>query len=418
MIACLTVPYFAAAVERRSDTRLDQRPLALGGKAWEARPAYAFSQEVARHGARPGMSLRLVNVLSPDSHFLPAARPLYTQVSAEIVDVLMDFADGVEPQALWHAAANPDMHRSAHGRPLPARYCLDLADLSLEEARRFVAEMGKQVRRQTRLAPAIGVAPDKFTAQVAATVARPDHLLPVAEGAQAQFLSTRSISFLALDKETGRRLHLLGIRTLGQLASLPLPALRAQFGPAIEPAYRNACGQAVDRLQAHPRPQAETQDRWFEEPVGDSQVLAAVLTRLADDLAGRLEAAAMQARTVSLILEDERGGAREQTVTLPSPAAAAGPLVDAALSLLQVLQPDSGVSGITLTLTDLLPAAARQLPLFPEEGAPAQLQRALEDLAARYKNGRFYQPSLVKTSHPLPERRFQLAPLFDDPALA
>ena len=37
MIACLSIPYFAAAVERRGDEELANKPLAIGGQPWEAR---------------------------------------------------------------------------------------------------------------------------------------------------------------------------------------------------------------------------------------------------------------------------------------------------------------------------------------------------------------------------------------------
>src|SRR5690606_21059127 len=100
--ACLSIPYFAAAVERRHDAALTNKPLAIGGQPWEARPIYAYSREVARMGVRPGMSLRLAHVLSPHSHFMPAAEASYSQASGEIVDVLLDSPCLVEPEELWH----------------------------------------------------------------------------------------------------------------------------------------------------------------------------------------------------------------------------------------------------------------------------------------------------------------------------
>ena len=127
MIACLSIPYFAAAVERRSDSDLRQQPLAIGGQPWEARPVYAFSQEVARKGVEIGMSLRLVQVLSPSSHFMPAAENRYSKVSSEVIDVLTDFSHLIEPQELWHPFTKTRQPVTAHGRVLPARYCLDKA---------------------------------------------------------------------------------------------------------------------------------------------------------------------------------------------------------------------------------------------------------------------------------------------------
>ena len=417
MIACLNIPYFAAAVERRTDDKLKQKPLAIGGKSWEARPVYAFSQEVAHRGVSAGMSLRLVNVLSPDSHFLPAAKPQYGRVSAEVVDVLTDFSDYVEPQELWHSFADSELRLTAHGRTLPARYCLDLDGLPLAEASSFVGELGKQVRTETNLNPAIGLAQNKFTAQVAAAVARPNHLLPVESAEQAHFLSTRPISFLSLDKETFRRLRLLGISTLGQLASLPVSALKEQFGSVIEPAYRIARGQADEPLRPELTKQRVARSRWFDDPVVDSQVITAVITQMVNELANVLQTAVSQARTVSLSINCE-AGQQQETVTLHQPTGDVERLMAVSQELFAALTLSSSVLGIALTISDLLPATARQLTFFPETAVSAQLQRTLENLTAKYGNGRFVQPSLVKHYHPLPERRFHLTPILDDPALA
>ena len=417
MIACVNLPYFAAAVERRSDDKLKQKPLAIGGHSWEARPVYAFSQEVAHRGVSPGMSLRLVNVLSPESHFLPAAKPQYGRVSAEVVDVLTDFSDTVEPQELWHSFADSDLRQTAHGRTLPARYCLDLDSLPLAEARSFVGELGKQMRAKTQLAPAIGLAENKFTAQVAAAVARPNYLLPVETDNQADFLANRSIEFLSLGKETFRRLRLLGIRTLGQLAALPITALKEQFGAEIETAYRLAQGETIEALQPSPPKRTETRSRWFDDPIEDEQVLTAVFNQMAHELAAQLQKTSFQARTLFLTLNCE-DGQQQESVTLHQPTMEAERLMTVVQELFANFDLSSGVLGMSLTISDLLPATARQLTFFPDTAVSAQLQHTLENLAAKYGNGRFVQPALVEHYHPLPERRFQLSPVLHDPALA
>ncbi len=250
MIACLSIPYFAAAVERRADSGLTERPLAIGGQPWEARPVYAFSQEVAHKGVEIGMSLRLVQVLSPASHFMPAAETRYSKVSGEVIDVLTDFSQLIEPQELWHPLAKSRQPLSAHGRALPARYCLDLEGLPEREALPFVQAMGQSVRQETNMDPAIGLARQKFTAQVAATVCNPSHALAVKAGAEAAFLASRALAFLPLEKEMARRLRLLGIYTLGQLAGLALPALQEQFGPEINPHYQLARGEVGEIVHA------------------------------------------------------------------------------------------------------------------------------------------------------------------------
>ncbi len=425
MIACLTIPYFAAAVERRANDTLTPQPLAIGGQPWEAKPIYAFSQEVARQGVNAGMSLRLVQVLSPDSHFVPAQQPFYGRVSAEVTDILTDFSPDIEPQELWHSFADSTLHRTAHGRTLPARYCLDLDGLPLKEAIPFMQTMGQQLRAETSFAPTIGLSADKFIAQIAATVSRPNHLLPVEPEKHTSFLASRPLAFLPLDKETNRRLHLMGIRTLGQLAALPLPALQEQFGFPITHPYQLAQGQGEEPIQPQPAAQQETIRQVFTEPIDNLQVLTAVLTDMVNELSRRLQTAVLAGRMVQLTLEMADGRIHQQTVTLRQPTAEPLPILTACQTVIAALNLTSGITAVTLTLPDLTPASAQQLSLFPGTGEATasvavanRLQQTAHNLAARYQDGRFYQPVVTEPHHPLPERRFQLRPFAHDPALA
>ena len=191
MIACLNVPYFAATVERRGGdygasagnqavVESRQAPgLVLGGQPWEPQPVYAFSHEAAQQGVKSGMSLRLAHVLSPEAQFMAADPPRYYDASAEVAGVLLDFTHLIEIDALWAPPKNKAAGRTltgpgaALGWRLPAAYTLDLESLPPAEALDLAQEMGRQVRRQTQLAPAISLAKSKFVAQVAASLTRP-----------------------------------------------------------------------------------------------------------------------------------------------------------------------------------------------------------------------------------------------------
>ncbi len=418
MIACLSVAYFVAAVERRAGHGRDGEALAVGGQPWEARPAYAFSQEAASRGVKPGMSLRSVQLLSPDARFLPTAAPYYAQVSGEIVDVLSDFSPDIEPQELWHSFPESPLSATAHVQNLPTRYCLDLDGLPQAEAVPFMQEMGKRVREETRLAPAIGLSADPFTAQVAAAFCRPNHLLPVANDGAAEFLASRSLAYLPLGKEPLRRLHLMGIRTLGQFARLPAPAVREQFGREIEPLYRLAQGTAAEPLRLRPSERSEEVERRLDDPITNSLILGEILAQMGSELARRLQAAVMEGRTLSMTLETDDGPTRRQSLTLCRPTANVGRLVAALNELADKADHASGIVGVAVAMADLTPTAAYQLGLLdrPQDDS-SPLYHVLRNLIAKYRNCGFYRPVLVEYPHPLPERRFQLEAVAHDPAV-
>jgi DNA polymerase IV len=417
MIACIVLPYFAAAVERRHSVDLGRQPLVIGGRPWEPRPVYAFSREVAQRGVAPGMSLRLAHVLSPQARFLPAAAPRYFGASGEMVDVLTDFTHLVEAEDLWQPFAGGREQQTAGGRCLPARYYLDLEKLPFAEALSLAREMGRTVRRQTHLAPALGLAPKKFAAQVAATLARPNHLRPVPPEEAAGFLAACTVHFLPLDRETARRLRLLGIQTLGQLAAVPAAALRAQFGAALAP-YYGLAGDFFDprgSVAVRPAPaEKELQATLrFDAPVAGSLSLEAALGRLATTLAGRLQAAGQEGGALRLvaIVDDGRHPPSDTQLTLRRPTADPQSLAMALVELLRQASLPGPVDALTVTAGRLSPATAVQLSLFtPVRSMAGAVPQALARVAARYGSQCLYQATLADRRHPLPERRFQLRP--------
>lgn len=411
MIACLSIPYFAAAVERRTDSDLRRKPLAIGGQPWEARPVYAFSQEVAHKGVEIGMSLRLVQVLSPASTFMPAAENRYSQVAGEVVDVLTDFSQLIEPEELWHPLRGLRQPFTAHARPLPARYCLDLEGLSEHDVLPFIRTMGRSVRQETEMIAAIGLARQKFTAQVAATVCRTSHALPVQKGEEPAFLASRPLSFLPLEKEMARRLRLLGIYTMGQLTGLSLPALQEQFGPQITPFYHLARGEEAEPVHAPPPELSETCAFIFDDAVANLRLIHSVADRLVAELAHRLQTKSLQARIVRLLLEMEEDPQQQRQLTLRQPTGSASRLSTAVQELISSEPFPSPVSSIKIVLPHLVPAQARQLSLFATTALSPHARRTIDNLAVKYRQSRFLQPQTADVTHPLPERRFHLQPL-------
>lgn len=410
MIACLTVSYFAAAVERRHQEALSHSSLVIGGQPWESSPLFGFSREAARRGVRPGMPLRQAHMLAPESNFLPSAPPRYVDAAGEVVDVLTDFTLLIAPEALWQPEENR-RQLPADARTLPARYTIDLESLPSREAMPLVQEMGRTVRRHTHLEPAAGLAADPFTAHVAATLASPNHLRPVEAGEERAFLAERSLAFLPLEKEWARRLRLLGIRTLGQLAALSPAALREQFGADIMPLYRLARGEGAAPLRTlRTSTQQQVFDtRRFEPPLVNWLGVQQVLEQMADDLAHNLAEATMTGRTLCLLVETDRDAPQHVSLPLRQATADAQRLAQAAQELAQALAIDSEITALTLSLGDLQPAVVRQLSLFEKPTPPPA--ETLSQVMARHPTARFLRPVRLDGAHPLAECRFALRSL-------
>jgi len=487
MIACLSVPYFATAVEKRDIETGKDSGLVLGGQPWEPRPVYGYSREVARLGVKPGMSLRLAHILSPEAMFMGARPKRYLGASAEITDVLTGFTHLIEPEELWLYPSSNSQKDSqtltgwsrAFGRSLPARFSLDLESLPPSEAQSMVKEIGSVVRQHTQLSPSVGLAENPFAAHVAATLTQPNHARMILPSEEAQFLSSQTVHFLPLEKEAARRLSLLGIRTLGQLATLPKSTLYAQFGSEFSSIYQMAQGYvngtSVDLPQTLRPIAQEKRERVvhnFDEPISNLLILERVISRLASQLAGRLQAAKLEVRTIRVSMEVENAprasctrasctrvsytqppslghhlksvgtnssaavsdtpGIYTSVVTRRYPTSAPQRLEESLKELLHKAwekrgtknnhpADSGGVLALVVELKDLSPAVSLQQLLFSRlsrseklsgsADEPSQPMKAVRNVAARHGRNCFFRPVLTDVNHPLPERRFQMREL-------
>jgi len=423
MIACITVSYFASAIERRIDNTLSEQPLVIGGKPWEPRPVYAYSHEVAQLGVAPGMSLRLAHVLSPESNFLPSAPAQYLNASGEVVDILSDFSPLIEPEELWQPMLTSWQQETIGGRTLPARYYLDMEGLPLPEAVPLAREIGRTIQRESKLTPAVGLAQNKFVAQVAASLSTAGRLLPVQPQKERSFLAPYSIDFLPLDKENARRMRLLGIRTLGQLAELPSGSMVTQFGSTIKPYYLMARGRAVNPVRPLNMEKAVRAAHHFEEPVDNLIVLEAVLAQLAAALVEQLAASGMEGRVLRLAWETERQPARDPeeqpgySHVMRRPTSNLSHMVSTFHQLLgqnydlgagSDTQEYDGIVSLGVAISDLSPAAASQLNLFTTDTARKEAPQTVNNVVAKHGARLFFTPELTDRYHPLPTQRFQL----------
>ena len=232
-------------------------------------------------------------------------------------------------------------------------------------------------------------------------------LLP--PGKEAKFLAHYPATLLPVDGETIRQLHLLGLRTLGQVAALPAPAMLDRFGRQGRLMHRLARGRDTSSVQPYTPKSTERLDYQFESPVADRTIVERTLAVMARELALRLQSRGETPREIVLTLRLESGAAVEQALILRQPAASSDYLVLATQELVAAMQVTSGVIEAALSFDDIVPVVARQLSLFEREPVQQkQLHEILKTLIARYGDECFYWAAQTHPTARLPERRFEL----------
>ena len=223
-LCCLDLDTFFVSVERVLDPRLRGVPVVVGGRRGGRGVVTSASYEVRAFGVRSGMSIREASERAPaDAVFLPGHGDAYSDYSGRAREIVERYSPVV-------IAASIDEHYiDFRGCERLYRRSGDADDDAT--ILRVVREMTAAIDRELGLPASAGIAMTKSMAKVASGLAKPQGVLLVRAGAEADTLAPLPVRKLpGIGPVSETRLRALGIDTLGQLVAAPDALLRPIFG--------------------------------------------------------------------------------------------------------------------------------------------------------------------------------------------
>src|SRR5881396_3751129 len=237
LAACVWIPLFPLRCEEARHEGLAGFSIALLApdttrKLWQVSPH-------ARHtGVQPGMTVSQAIGLCPSLRLIEPDPVHYDEQFASLLAALGEVSPVVESAELGLVYVGVDGLEGIYG-----------------SSETIIAAIHRSVRPSDRPTVRLGWGMGKFTAWVAASRAKPSEAIVVPVGEEQSFLASQPIAVLPLDWGTHRRLHQLGIRTLGALAALPEAAVTAQFGVTGKQLWRLAAGRVAEPVQGRVEPE-------------------------------------------------------------------------------------------------------------------------------------------------------------------
>ena len=417
-IACVLIPHFPVAVERQRDPALNARPLVIGETPDQRKAVLDCSPEAEAQGVRAGMPLRQALAVCRDAVFLPPHPSRYSDVFDSVLDVLESISPEVEQASLGRAYLNAGgLARHYEGE-------LDLGERII-----------RSLREATGLLAGVGIAEGKFVAWAAAVTSEPGQACTVPESKEGEFLQPLDISLLACfspfsqihftggsakkqlnsngqskapaSPDTLRRLDLYGLRTIGDLASLPPGPLQAQFGREGMRLWELARG--IDSEPLRPRRREEMMSETLRFPTAAVSVEALVvacrrmLMRLHWQLRGRA------ARRLRLRAALWGGRSWEKTLVFHEAVTDWERMLFIARSVLSNAALPAPVEELTIELSGITEERGHQSTLFAEKaGLKRQLGETVRQLRVRWGRPLVSQVVEVEPWSRLPERRHAL----------
>jgi DNA polymerase-4 len=280
---------FFAAVEQRDRPELRGKPVVVGGGGPNDRGVVsAASYEARKFGVHSAMPLRTAAALCPQAMFLPVDGRKYVQASEQVMAVLRRFTPRVEQLSIDEAFLDVTGTEALFG--------------SGEEVGRRIKQA---VRDETGLTVSVGVAANRLVAKIASDLRKPDGLVVVPPGTEREFLAPLPIDRLwGVGASTRRGLADFGVRTIGDLATLPEDALRRRFGSHGPELILRAQGVGETEVSGPEHAKSVSHEHTFDVDTSDWDVLEQTLLSLSEGVAGRLRDTGVRCSTVAVKIRD------------------------------------------------------------------------------------------------------------------
>jgi DNA polymerase-4 len=275
---------FFVAVEQVLHPELRGKPVVVGGKSDQRGVVATASYEARKFGLHSGMPLVTARRLCPKAVFIPGNFPEYRAASKKFMAILADFSPFLQPVGLDEAYLEATGFESLHG---------SIREMALRIKRRVRDDLG--------LVASIGIASCKLVAKVASDESKPDGLIEVPRGGEADFLAPLAIGKLpGVGKRTEDVLRGLGIRTIGDLAKKSRQAVESRFGAFGELLHAYASGTDPSEIVPPGEAKSISRETTFQEDTRDRTFLAATLRRQADRVGADLRRMEKQTRCVGI----------------------------------------------------------------------------------------------------------------------
>jgi len=361
---------FYAAVEKRDNPSLADRPVIIGGGK---RGVVATACYVARlYGIKSAMPMFKALSACPDAVVIHPNMAKYQAVGQEIRAMMRDLTPLVQPISIDEAFLDLTGTEAVHGAI----------------AARSLAKLVQRIERDLGVTASVGLSYNKFLAKIASDLDKPRGFAILGQSEALEFLAPKPVGLLwGVGKALESKLRRDGISQIGQLQKLEERALVARYGSIGTRLYRFARGEDDRKVISESETKSISSETTFSENTSALAPLKERLQSLCEKVAERLKSKEYAAGSVNLKLKQADFRLITRTRQLQMPTQRADILYDTALPLLEAEVNGTAFRLIGIGAADLEGAGKADPPdLFQQaEQGDQRINKALR--AVRDKHG-------------------------------
>ncbi|MYZ46670.1 DNA polymerase IV [Propylenella binzhouense] len=368
-IAHVDCDAFYAAIEKRDDPSLVDRPVIVGGGR---RGVVSTACYVARtYGVRSAMPMFKALELCPDATVIRPDMAKYVRVARLVRTLMETLTPAVEPLSIDEAFLDLRGTETLH-KASPAETLMRLQ-------RRIESEIGITV--------SVGLSHNKFLAKIASDLDKPRGFSVLGRAETRSFLAACPVSIIwGVGAAMQRRLAADGIRTVGHLQALDAATLARRYGTMGLRLARLSQGEDARPVTPESQARSISSETTFETDLGRREDLVPILRHLAEKVAARMKAKQLAGYTVVLKLKTTDFRQRTRQQRLPAATNLADVIYRAGVLLLGPELDGTRFRLIGIGVTELGPPGGEfALDLGdPQSAKRMRAEQAMDDLRSRF----------------------------------
>ncbi|MFD2552420.1 DNA polymerase IV [Bizionia sediminis] len=269
----LDLDTFFVSCERLIDSRLQKRPLLVGGTGDRGVVA-ACSYETRRFGVHSGMSMKVARRLCPEAVVIRGDSSIYTKYSHLVTEIIKERVPVFEKASI-------------------DEFYADLSGMDkFFGSYKYASELRQEIIRETGLPISFGLSVNKIVSKVATGEAKPNNQIRIDQGFEKSFLAPLSIRKIpSVGEKTYQVLRNLGVDKVRTIQQMPLEMMVSVLGANGKTIWKRANGlDNPPLIPFHERKSIST-ERTFTKDTIDVVKLRTTIFAMAENLAFQLRRA-------------------------------------------------------------------------------------------------------------------------------
>ena len=361
----LDLDTFFVSCERLIDSRLEKKPLLVGGTGNRGVVA-ACSYETRRFGVHSGMPMKVAKQLCPEAIVIRGNSGIYSKYSHQVTDIIKEAVPTFEKASI-------------------DEFYADLTGMdTFFGSYKYASQLRQRIINESGLPISFGLSANKIVSKIATGEAKPNNQLRIDSGFEKSFLAPLSIRKIpSVGEKTYGILRNLGVDKVRVIQEMPIEMLTSALGKNGRTIWKRAHG--IDNpplIPFHERKSISTERTYAKDTI-DMNKLKTTIFAMAENLAFQLRRGKKLASTISVKIRYSDFNTYSKQVKVPY-TCADHVIIPSVMELFEKLYNRRLLIRLVgVKITDLV-SGSYQIDLFDDTEQMINLYEAMDAIRERY----------------------------------